>query len=182
MPNDWLTDWLRWLGGVPSFQIYGKSRREQSWRVIDVYATPRRNLEAPLPLWAGTCVTWTSELISVGWDFARHVLAEQADEPATRERPVVVAGGRIRDLARRRNAGATSFATASEILAHECGHTWQAARIGPAYLALVGAVTLFGEGPHSWNRFENEASEQGQFGGLVTGSVSNKLAVFLMRP
>jgi hypothetical protein len=179
MPNDWLTDWLRWLGGVPSFQIYGKSRREQSWRIIDVYATPRRNVEAPLPLWAGTCVTWTNELISIGWDFARHVLVEQAEAPATRERPVVVAGGRIRDLARRQNAGATSFATASEIMAHECGHTWQAARIGPVYLALVGAVTLFGEGPHSWNRFENDASEQGQFGGLLKGSVSNELAALL---
>jgi hypothetical protein len=38
-------------------------------------------------------------------------------------------------------------------------------------LPLVGAVTLFREGPHLWNYFENQASEQGQFGGLVCGSV-----------
>ena len=181
MLNEWLTDWLKLLGGTPSFQIFGKSSRERAWRVIDVYATPRRNLEGPLPLWAGACVTWTSAVISVGWDFAREVLQEQAREPASRERPVLVAGGRLRDLLRRDRAGVPRFATASEVLAHECGHTWQAMHIGPIYLPLVGAVTLFGEGEHSWNRFENEASEQGQFGGLVNGSVCAELAALLPR-
>ncbi len=36
---------------------------------------------------------------------------------------------------------------------------------------LVGSVTLCREGPHLWNHFENQASEQGLFGGLVSGSV-----------
>jgi hypothetical protein len=82
-----------------------------------------------------------------------------------------VGGGRIGDLARRAAAGAPSIPTASEVLAHECGHTWQALRLGPTYWPLGATVTLFREGPNPWNRFENQASELGQFGGLVNGSV-----------
>jgi hypothetical protein len=36
-------------------------------------------------------------------------------------------------------------------------------------------VTLFREGPHSWNYFENQASELGQFGGIVKASVCPEL-------
>jgi hypothetical protein len=36
-------------------------------------------------------------------------------------------------------------------------------------------VTLFGEGRHPWNYYENEASELGLFGGLVNGSVCEAL-------
>jgi hypothetical protein len=43
------------------------------------------------------------------------------------------------------------------------------------YWPLGGAVTLFREGPRRWNRFENEASETGQFGGIVSGSLSTEL-------
>ena len=43
------------------------------------------------------------------------------------------------------------------------------------FLPLVGSVTRFREGPRPWNRFENEASEVGQFGGIVAGSVCPKL-------
>jgi hypothetical protein len=111
----------------------------------------------------------------VGWDFAEMVLREQAAAPASREQPVTVAGGRLRDLARRQAAGAPSFRLASEVLAHECGHTWQALRLDPFYLPLVGAVTLFQEGPHFWNHFENQASEIGQFGGILNGSVCAEL-------
>ena len=179
MLNEWLTDWLNLLGGTPSFQTFGKSSRERKWRVIGVYATSRRNLEGAWPLWAGTCVTWTSAVISVGWDFASHVLQEQTREPASRENPVLVAGGRLRDFSRRDRAGVPRFASASEVLAHECGHTWQALHLGPAYLPLVGGVTLFGEGARPWNRFENEASEQGQFGGVVNRSVCGELAALL---
>jgi hypothetical protein len=175
MLDDWLTDWLRWLGGTPDFRIYGKGRREGAWRTIDVYATPRRNRDSRWPLWRGTCITWTSEVIVVGWDFAEELLREQAAAPASRRRPVAVAGGRISDTRRRAAVGVRHGAGASEVLAHECGHTWQALRIGPAYLPLVGAVTLFGEGPHPWNHFENEASEEGRFGGLVDGSVGPSL-------
>jgi hypothetical protein len=32
-------------------------------------------------------------------------------------------------------------------------------------------VTLFREGSPSWNFFENQATELGQFGGIVSGSV-----------
>jgi glutathione S-transferase len=38
-----LTHWLRWLGGTPCFRVYGKARPEVDWRVIDVYATHRRD-------------------------------------------------------------------------------------------------------------------------------------------
>ena len=171
MLNDWLTDWLRWWGGVPAFLIFGKSSRESEWRTISVYTTSRRDFDSRWPLWRGTCVTWTSTVISMGDAVARQIIDEQALEPASRATPVVVAGGRLRNPMRRSAASAPELPTASEVLAHECGHTWQALRLGPAYLLLVGSVTLFGEGPHSWNHFENDASEHGQFGGLVAGSV-----------
>jgi hypothetical protein len=175
MLNELLTDWLNWWGGSPCFRIYGKSRREADWRVIDVYATSRRNAASPWPLWKGTCTTWSATVIVVGWDFAREVWKEQTAAPAGRHHPVEVGGGRIRDWSRRVAAGVDAFPTASEVLAHECGHTWQALRLGPAYLPLVGSTTLFREGPRPWNHFENEASEVGQFGGLVNGSVCSEL-------
>jgi hypothetical protein len=175
MIDDWLTDWLHWIGGTPCFAIHAKARCECVWRVVDIYASTRRDRDSLLPLWRGTCVTWTSQVISVGWDFANGVLREQVREPASRQRPVEVVGGRLRDWRRRVKSGAGETPSLSEILAHECGHTWQALRIGPAYLALVGAVTLFHEGPHGWNHFENEASALGQFGGIVNGSVCDEL-------
>jgi hypothetical protein len=175
MVDEWLTDWLRWTGGSPCFMIHARARCERAWRTVCVYATARRNRDSPLPLWRATCVTWTSQVIAVGWDFAQGILREQIDAPASRQRPVEVAGGRLRNWRRRVKAGAGETPSLSEILAHECGHTWQALRIGPAYLALVGSVTLFHEGPHPWNYFENEASALGQFGGIVNGSVCAEL-------
>jgi hypothetical protein len=166
-----LSAWLAWLGGTPCFRVYGKSRRESDWRVIDVFATHRRNLDSSWPLWGGTCITWTSRIVVVGWDFAESVLREQAADPAVRTRPVAVAGGRIRDTGRRAAAGGPSLASASEVLAHECGHTLQARRLDLFYLPVVGSVTLFREGPHWWNHFENQASEEGMFGGIVNESV-----------
>lgn len=171
MHNEWLTEWLRWLGGAPCCRIFGRGCREPSWRVIDLFATARRAADSRWPLWRGTCITWSAEVIVVGPDFARAFLREQFNVPASRSLPVSPAGGRIRDRARRLAAGGREHATASEVVAHECGHTWQALRLGLAYLPLVGAVTLFGEGPHAWNYFENQASEEGQLGGLVPGSV-----------
>jgi hypothetical protein len=175
MINDLLSSCLHWLGGTPCFRIHGKARKERAWRVISVYATHRRNLDSRWPLWRGTCITWTADVIVVGWDFAERLLLEQLDEPASRRRPVTVAGGRLRDLLRRAAAGVADFPSHGEVLAHECGHTWQALRMGPVYLPLVGAVTWFQEGPRPWNRFENEASEQGLFGGLVNRSVCAEL-------
>ncbi len=181
MVDQALSAWLRWLGGTPCFRVYGKSRRESDWRVIDVFATHRRDFGSRWPLWGGTCITWTSQVIAVGWDFAQSVLHEQAAEPASRDRPVEVAGGRVGDWQRRVAAGAVGHATASEILAHECGHTYQVRRFGVAYWPIGGAVTLFREGPHWWNRFENQASELGMFGGIVNGSVCAELAPHLRR-
>ena len=173
MLNRLLTAMFRQLGEAPCFQIYGKARRETAWRTIDVFATARRDRSSrwPRPFWPGTCITWTSQVIAVGWDFAASVLREQVDDPATRERPVVVAGGRLRDQARRTAAGSSPLPSYSEVLAHECGHTAQVRRLGPCYWPWGGALTLFREGGHFWNSFENQASEEGQFGGLVTGSV-----------
>ena len=177
MFNRLATAWLRRLGGRPCFRIYGKARCEGEWRVIEVHATHRRDLHSTWPpyLWRGTCITWTASVIAVGWDFAEDVLREQAAEPASRGRPVEVCGGRIRDRRRRSEAGGPAFPSASEVLAHECGHTWQALRLGWAYWPVGGAVTLFREGARFWNRFENQASELGQFGGLVNASVCPEL-------
>jgi hypothetical protein len=165
------------LLGRPAFRVYGKGRREKDWREVTVYATHRRDQDSPWPrrLFAGTCITWAASVVAVGWDFAEEVLREQVAEPASRERPVTVAGGRTRDLERRVAAGATPWASASEILAHECGHTAQARRLGWLYLLAGAAFTLFREGPRWYNRFENQASEDGMFGGVVNGSVCPEL-------
>jgi hypothetical protein len=172
MIDAWLTRWLRWQGGSPCFQICGKGRAEPAFRAIDVYATPRRDASSPWPLWRGTCITWTSQVIVVGGDFAAALLRDAAALTASPSNPVAVAAGRMRDPLRRLNAGAASRASPAEILAHECGHTWQALRLGAGYLPLVGSLTLFREGRHFWNHFENQASEEGLFGGLVGGSLA----------
>jgi hypothetical protein len=168
---------FRKLSGVPCFRIYGKARPDRDWYQIDVFATQRRDLSSrwPAPLFRGTCITWTASIISVGWDFAGEVLREQQNEPASREHPVAVSGGRVRDRVRRQAAGGNAFVSASEVLAHECGHTRQARRLGLAYLPAGAAFTLFREGPHWYNRFENQASEEGLFGGIVNGTVHPEL-------
>lgn len=143
--------------------------------MVHVFATPRRNIDSRWPLWAGACITWTDEVIVVGCDFAKHVYREQSERPASRDHPIEVAAGRLSDASRRIAAGASTIASASEVLAHECGHTWQARRLGAFYLPVVGSVTLFREGRHAWNHFENQASEIGQFGGIVNGSVSSRV-------
>ena len=51
-----------------------------------------------------------------------------------------MAGGRLSDPRRRAAAGVHVGPSVSEVLAHECGHTWQALRLGPVYLPLVGSV------------------------------------------
>jgi hypothetical protein len=168
---------FRRFGGVPCFRVYGKARHEREWRSIDVFATHRRDIDSrwPAPFFRGTCITWTASVISVGWDFAEHVLREQANEPASRERPVEVAGGRLRDSDRRRAAGAGAYVNSSEILAHECGHTRQALVLGGAFLIVGGTFTLFREGNRWFNHFENQASEHGQFGGIINGTVHPEL-------
>src|SRR5262249_60140576 len=88
---------------------------------------------------------------------------------------VEVLGGRIRDESKRREAGAPLWPRASEILAHECGHTWQARRLSWLYLPAGALFTLWREGPRWYNHFENQASEEGLFGGIVNGSVCAEL-------
>jgi hypothetical protein len=172
-----LSAWLRWLGGTPCFRVHGKACRESDWHVIDVFASHRRDQDSrwPAPFFRGTCITWTSQVIVVGWDFAERVLREQASAPASRDRPVSVVGGRIRDWQRRLAAGASSQVDASEVLAHECGHTAQVRRLGVLYWPIGGTLTLFREGAHWWNHFENQASEEGLFGGIVNGTVCGRL-------
>jgi hypothetical protein len=165
------------LVGRPCFLIHGRGRRESSWHTIEVHATHRRDHDSRWPrlLFRGTLITWTASVIAVGWDFAEEVLREQMVEPASREHPVEVAGGRLNDLARRAAAGAEPWASASEVLAHECGHTAQARRLGLLYLPVGAAFTLWREGPAWYNHFENQASENGQFGGIVNDSVCQEL-------
>jgi hypothetical protein len=183
MFNSVATFFFRRLGGVPGFRVYGRARREADWRVIDVFATHRRDQDSrwPGPFFRGTCITWTSSVIAVGWDFAEQVLREQASEPASRERPVGVSSGRLGDAFRRHAAGASPFPASSEVLAHECGHTWQARRLGAAYLPAGAVFTLFREGRRWFNRFENQASEEGLFGGIVNGTVHPDLINVVQR-
>jgi hypothetical protein len=158
----------------PCFSIYGRANYEPDWHLIDVFATHRRDITSRWPLWRGTSITWSAAALAVGSDFAAAVLREQTASPASRNRPVNVAGGRLR-IAR----GDHGPATAGEIIAHECGHTGQARRLGVWYLPVVGTLTLFREGPRWWNRFENEASATGQFGGIVDGSVDERFLMFV---
>lgn len=177
------TSWFRLLG-QPCFRVYGKARSEREWRTVEVHATRRRDYDSAWPpfLWRGTCITWTSRVIAVGWDFAEELLLEQAEEPASRDHPVEVLGGRLRGPQRLDQRPLQPWPSASEILAHECGHTYQARRLGMLYWPVGGAVTLFREGPHWYNHFENRASEQGLFGGIVNGSVCPALMNRLRRP
>lgn len=126
-------------------------------------------------MFRGTCITWTSGIIAVGWDFAENLLREQMAEPASRDHPVEVAGGRLHDLRRRTDANALPWASASEVMAHEIGHTWQGRRLGLVYWPIGAVFTLWREGPHWYNHFENQASEEGLFGGIVSGSVHARL-------
>jgi hypothetical protein len=153
-----------------AFRVYGKAKPETDWRVIDVYASGRRNIIGGGRFVGGTCITWSSRVVAVGWDFAAELLREQMEHPASRAQPVEIAQGRLR-------FGRTVPAEQpfSEILAHECGHTYQAVRLGLLYLPTGALFTWWREGPHWWNRFENMASERGQFGGIVTGSVCKGL-------
>ena len=49
MLDGWLSAWLRCLGGRPAFRAYGKGRREAAWRVVEVYATHRRDADSRWP-------------------------------------------------------------------------------------------------------------------------------------
>lgn len=166
---------FRRLSGPPAFRAFGRASYEADWHVIDVFATHRRDFSSRWPFWGGTCICWSAQVVAVGWDFAELVYREQVRDPASRQSPVVVAGGRIRDWRVRCAAGASSQPSASEVLAHEFGHSGQVRRMDFAYWPIVGAVTLCREGRHWWNHFENQASATGQFGGIVTGSVSEEL-------
>jgi hypothetical protein len=160
-----------------AFSVYGRDRREKEWRVIDVFATRLRDRDSrwPAPFFRGTCITWSASAVCVGEDFAEDVLREQIDQPASREHPVEVTGGRIGDPRRRLAAGGEAWASSSEVLAHECGHTYQARRLSWLYLPAGALFTLWREGPRWYNAFENHASERGQFGGIVNGSVRAEL-------
>jgi hypothetical protein len=158
---------LKRFGARPCLRVYGKARHENNWRVIDVASSPRRNCGSEWPLMRGTCITLTSSLIVVGWDFARGFMAEQIHAPASPECAVLVHGGRLHNMRHREKAGVFAGCSYSEVMAHECGHTAQAIRLGAGYLPLVGAVTLFREGERWWNHWENDASAHGMMGGIV---------------
>lgn len=170
-----LAELMRWWSGPPAFRVYGKARAEKDWRIIDVYASARRNGDSRWPVWRGACTCWSAGLIGVGWDFARDLLDDSATWTISRERPRTVAAGCLSDTRRRSEAGAPACPTEAEILAHEIGHTAQARRFRVLYVPIVGPLTWFGEGRHFWNRFENDASAQGQFGGIVPDSVCDLL-------
>jgi hypothetical protein len=104
----------------------------------------------------------------MGWDCARQVLLEQRFAPASRDHPVAVPGGRVRPHLRPPGE-LQRPALVGEILAHECGHTWQSLRLGWLYLPAGALFTFWREGRHWWNHFENQASAEGLFGGLVNG-------------
>lgn len=179
MLHNTVTAALRRFGGAPCFQVYGKSRRESDYRIIDVFASNRRNFDSRWPMFRATCITWTSSVIAVGWDFAEMLVREQALFPASREHPVEIWGGRLRGVERRLAAGGPPQPCASEVMAHEIGHTAQARRLGVMYWPIGAALTLCREGERWYNHFENQASETGIFGGIVGGTVCERLLPLL---
>jgi hypothetical protein len=154
-----------------AFRIYGKSKRESAWRIITVTASHARDMCSRWPVVAGTCIAWSSGVIAVGWDFAEQLLREQQASPASRESPVSIPGGWWQYRGQRRQTCSFPPLSNSEILAHECGHTYQALRLGPSYWLMGALFTWWGEGPNWWNDFENQASELGQFGGIIQNSI-----------
>ncbi|MBX7103522.1 MAG: hypothetical protein K1X57_05550 [Gemmataceae bacterium] len=166
---------LHLMGGVVAFRIRGRGEGETGWTPIDVFANDRRNAASRWPLWRNHCITLTASAVAVGWDFARDVIEEEAQEPTTPVRPVRVTGGRLGDIDRRYRSGGQPWCSCAEILAHECGHTAQARRMGFLYWPLVGSVTLLREGPRWFHRLENEASEFGEFGGIIPGTIHPRL-------
>lgn len=162
-----------------SFQVHGKTLKETSWRLITVQAFPWRNHEGGRFPFRGTCTCWSPSFVAVGLDFAQQLLSDPSVWQITRERPVAVAAQSLSNFEKRRRAGASARPSHAEVLAHEIGHTLQARRYRLLYLPLVGSVTRFGEGPRWWQRFENEASAVGQFGGILADSVTSPLRQFV---
>ena len=175
MFHDLFTKSLLSFHPEPAFSVWGRGLRETDWHLIHVLATDRRNHDGRLPLFRGCCITWTRSVIAVGWDFAEWLIREQVESPCSREHPQVVLGGCLRY----RSEGVPTLPSASEIMAHECGHTAQARQMAGWYWPFGGTFTLFLEGPRPWNRFENQASNYGAFGGIVTGSVCPRLRPLL---
>lgn len=158
---------LKKLSPPPAFRVFGKADYESEWHLVDVYVTARRDADSRWPLWRNHAMTLTADAIALGRQFAEQIFREQRERPASRDEPVRVLGGRLKIATPRLAAGGSECYSCSELLAHECGHTAQARRMGFLYWPLVGSVTLFGEGPHWWQRMENQASETGLFGGLA---------------
>lgn len=169
--HQFVTTIIRRLSQQPAFRIYGKANYETRWHIIDVFATDRRNTDSRWPFWRGHCITLSANLIAVGWDFAVELVGEQTHRPSSQSEPTEVLRGH--KLSRTEQNGFELPATS--ILAHECGHTAQARRMGWLFWLVGATFTLFREGPHWWNRFENEASETGQFGGIVPGTLHPRL-------
>ena len=174
--HDTISILYRVVAGPPTFRVYGKAGYERDWHIIDVYATRLRDCSSRWPFFRGSCITWTSSIIAVGCDFADELIREQSTSPASLNAPVSVSGGRLRDMPRRQSACALPWASASEIMAHECGHTGQGRRMGFLYWPIGALVTQCREGKHFWNHFENQASETGLFGGIVEGTIREPFA------
>ena len=157
----------RSLFGPPCFQVYGKGRFKRDWHIVDVYTSRRRDCGSGWPFFSGTCITWTASVIAVGQDFAEQLLREQSTEPASQGNPVLVEGA----------AYTTSTADLPPLpsLFPPLRKSWLTNAATPprpavwvVFMADWCQCELFRQGPHWWNRFENEASEIGRFGGIVT--------------
>lgn len=169
MPHDTVTALIRSFG-PPCLRFYGRASYERDWNEIDLYAASRRDVPGGWPLIRGTAITWSANVVAAGWEFAAAIVREQAAEPATRDRPLMVRSGRLF-----RGRTHCDGPSAREVLAHECGHTGQARRMSFAFWPVGAAFTLFREGERWPNWFENEASATGQFGGIIDGSIDRRL-------
>jgi hypothetical protein len=140
-------------------QVYVKGINETKWRIANVKAFKSHNFNSSAP-WAGAQMTVDAHTIHVGEDFLAMLKTEVAIKSSAGQNlmgppaPVSVEGGTL-----------GSDFSMSEIMAHEGGHTPQAANMGTLrYWLKVGSQTLKGEAGSPWER---DASRNGQFGGFV---------------
>ena len=117
MFNPLMSAWLRWLGGPPCFQVHGRP-------------VPNRPVHRKRPRHRAA---GSGEPLARLW-LARHLhhldgfggrrrlglcggrAARKPFRPASRDHPVQVGGGRLRDAVRREAAGVDPYPSASEIL------------------------------------------------------------------
>jgi RHS repeat-associated protein len=139
------------LSSEARFYIYCKCKCDKDWRLVRVEVVPGLGTSS---------VTYGPSTIHTNPDVYLSALQQQATNPYTQSNPATV----------------DNSVGGSQTLAHECGHTCQAKRLGPFYLPPAGLNSgveflLGGGGYPPLDRLitpmERGASQNGMFGGFA---------------